>query len=88
MREVDGWLQKCYALDPSEREVTRKVFARIQAGEEQAARGMAAMAKHGSGDIGPVELNEALTARMKAGATTRGECDHAGGNWAGAYGCN
>jgi hypothetical protein len=42
MNEVDGWLQKCYALDPSEREVAKRVFANIQAKEEQAARDMAA----------------------------------------------
>jgi hypothetical protein len=42
MNEVDGWLQKCYALDPAEREVARSVFANIQAQEEQAARDMAA----------------------------------------------
>ena len=43
MNEVDGWLQKCYALDPSEREVTKRVFAKIKTGEEQTARDMAAM---------------------------------------------
>jgi len=42
MNEVDGWLQKCYALDPSEREVARKVFAKIQALEELTAREMIA----------------------------------------------
>jgi hypothetical protein len=42
MNEVDGWLQKCYALDPSEREVAKRVFANIQAKEKQAARDMAA----------------------------------------------
>ena len=43
MNEVDGWLQKCYALDPSEREVTKRVFAKIKTGEEDTARDMAAM---------------------------------------------
>ncbi len=48
MSEVDGWLQRCYAIDPTEREVATRVFANIQAQEEQAARDMAAM-RHWSG---------------------------------------
>ena len=51
MNEVDAWLAKCYALDPTEREVADHVFANIQAKEEQAARDMAAM-RHWSGGHG------------------------------------
>jgi len=51
MNEVDAWLRKCYALDPAEREVADRVFADIQAKEEQAARDMAAM-RHWSGGGG------------------------------------
>jgi tetratricopeptide (TPR) repeat protein len=51
MSDVDAWLQRCYALDPAEREVAARVFANIQAQEEQAARDMAAM-RHWSGGGG------------------------------------
>ena len=52
MNEVDGWLGKCYALDPMEREVAERVFANIQAQEEQAARDMAAMRSWSGGGGG------------------------------------
>ncbi|MFN7939235.1 MAG: tetratricopeptide repeat protein [Bryobacteraceae bacterium] len=38
MQEADQWLAKCFALDPSEREVARREYAKIKAGEEQGAR--------------------------------------------------
>jgi tetratricopeptide (TPR) repeat protein len=84
MNEVDGWLQKCYALDPAEREVTRKVFAKIRTKEEQAARDLAAMSRFKTDTPSTYDLDEVA----KRQATTRGECEHARGNWAGAYGCN
>lgn len=42
--EVEKWLQKCYALDPSERAVTKRAFAKIQAKEERLAHELAARA--------------------------------------------
>jgi tetratricopeptide (TPR) repeat protein len=83
MNEVQGLLQKCYALDPSEREVTKKVFAKIKAGEEQAAREMAAMANY---DPGGLDVNDPRVSQ-KLGAINSGQCSAAGGNWTGAYGC-
>jgi tetratricopeptide (TPR) repeat protein len=38
MQEAEEWLAKCFALDPSEREVAKREFAKIKAGEEQGAR--------------------------------------------------
>jgi len=38
MQESEQWLAKCFALGPSEREVARREFAKIKAGEEQGAR--------------------------------------------------
>ena len=75
MREVDGWLQKCFALDPSEREVTGKVFAKIQAGEEQSARDIVAMAEYFH------RMEE-----MRKNASNKGQCDAAGGQW-NSYSC-
>jgi tetratricopeptide (TPR) repeat protein len=75
MSEVDGWLQKCFALDPSEREVTSKVFAKIQAGEEQSARDMVAMAEYFR------RMEE-----MRKTASNKRQCDDAGGQW-NSYSC-
>lgn len=38
MQEAEKWLASCFALDPSEREVARREFAKIKAVEEQGAR--------------------------------------------------
>lgn len=70
MRDVDGWLQKCFALDPSERGVTGKVFAKIQAGEEQSARDIVAMGEY-------FRRRE----EMRKSARNERQCDDAGGNW-------
>ncbi|NGZ59260.1 MAG: hypothetical protein CV081_01990, partial [Nitrospira sp. LK265] len=39
--EAEPWLQKCFALDPSERAVAKQAAAMLKAKEEQAARDMA-----------------------------------------------
>jgi hypothetical protein len=64
--------------------VTRKVLAKIQTKEEQAARDLAAMSRLKNDTPGAYDLSEVA----KTQATTRGECEQARGNWAGAYGCN
>ncbi len=43
--EVEKWLQKCFALDPSERAVAKRAFGKVQAKEEQLARELAARAR-------------------------------------------
>lgn len=40
--ETEKWLQKCFALDPSERAVAKQAFAKVQAKEERLARELAA----------------------------------------------
>ena len=40
--ETEKWLQKCFALDPSERAVAKLAFAKVQAKEERLARELAA----------------------------------------------
>lgn len=42
--EADAWLQKCFALDPSERAVAKQAAAKLKAKEELLAREMAARA--------------------------------------------
>lgn len=42
--ETQQWLQKCFALDPSERAVAKIAFAKVQAKEERLARELAARA--------------------------------------------
>ena len=42
--EVEPWLQKCFALDPSERAVAKRAFAKVQAKEELLARELAVRA--------------------------------------------
>lgn len=42
--EVEPWLQKCFALDPSERAVAKRAFAKVEAKEERLARELAARA--------------------------------------------
>lgn len=42
--ETGKWLQKCFALDPSERAVAKLAFAKVQAKEERLARELAARA--------------------------------------------
>ena len=59
MNEVDAWLAKCYALDPTEHKSPGPRSSRtFQAKEEQAARDMAAI--------------EQLVGRSPAGAVVRG----------------
>ena len=43
--ETEKWLQKCFALDPSERAVAKQAFAKVQAKEERLARELAARAR-------------------------------------------
>jgi tetratricopeptide (TPR) repeat protein len=84
MKEVDAWLRRCYALDPSERRVAERVFAKIQAREEQAARELAAMREWwGSQRDGFEEFQDTRRSR----AAHRGECEALSGTWAGAFGC-
>lgn len=40
--ETEKWLQKCFALDPSERVVAKLAFAKVQDKEERLARELAA----------------------------------------------
>jgi tetratricopeptide (TPR) repeat protein len=42
--EADAWLQKCFALDPSERAVAKQAATKLKAKEELLAREMAARA--------------------------------------------
>jgi tetratricopeptide (TPR) repeat protein len=46
--EADAWLQKCFALDPSERAVAKQAAAKLKAKEELLAREMAARASMSS----------------------------------------
>ena len=43
--EVEKWLQQCFALDPSERAVAKRAFAKVQAKEKLLARELAARAR-------------------------------------------
>jgi tetratricopeptide (TPR) repeat protein len=80
MNDYQASLQRCYALDPSEREVARKEFAKIQVKEEQGARDLAAymewLRTKPKGDIYQIVRAE-----------TRLDCEAAGGDWWGSS-CN
>jgi tetratricopeptide (TPR) repeat protein len=80
MNDYQASLERCYALDPSEREVARKEFAKIQVKEEQGARDLAAymewLKTRPKGDIMAIVRAE-----------TRSQCDAAGGDWWGSS-CN
>jgi tetratricopeptide (TPR) repeat protein len=42
--EAEPWLQKCFAIDPSERAVAKQAAAKLQAKEDRLARELAARA--------------------------------------------
>jgi len=69
MQEADVWLARCFALDPSEREVARREFAKIKAGEEQGARDLKSHMEW---------LN-----RRREEYDTKNLCNYNGGTWLG-----
>jgi tetratricopeptide (TPR) repeat protein len=69
MNEANAWLEKCFALDPTEREVARREFAQIRLKEEQGARDLEA-------------FNEWMRTRPRGG-DTKYLCNSGGGTWTG-----